>query len=354
MGSNIDFLMKQLLGIIFIFISLQSVGQSKKKQILFLNQKVDSLQALLNVERSKSEENLTNARVLAFNLQEKINSLESQVSETKKLLKESETALSSKNQINKEQQDIINKLKEELQVKEDSLELLLKDEPIQLLHGNFFYVSDNELIKLFNVKDEDLGEYFISRDNPEWKPKYSIIGKQYFTISGEYFLLAVMGVQNPNDYHVNVGTSIIGCFKIENSKLILYANTFDTRESAHGESGQPPIFERFFISGKRQISVSLISFYNGMGYHLEHRAIYNVSRNLIIYNTYIEEKATDDKGNKNDKANWNNIDERFDIEFKANCTEYHDLVESKYSHNKLKSKRTLRYNPSTHKYEPVK
>jgi len=345
--------MKQLFGLLLILLSLQTVGQSKKKQIISLNQKIDSLQTLLNVERTKSEEKLTNARVQAFNLQEKITSLENQITETKKLLKESETALSSKNQLNKEQQDLINKLKEELQIKEDSLNLLRSDQDIQLLPDNFFAISDDELIKLFNVKDSDLGKDFISVDGPNYFPKYSIIGKQYFSFSGYQYLIAVMGVHNPNELHIDRGTSIIACFKKVDSKFILYGQKLNTTGSASGESGKPPIFENVFVSGRKQLTVSLISFYHGMGYSFESRSIYSVNDDLNIYHSYSKEKAEDDFGNEG-TSNWNNIDDRYDIEFKPNCLEYYDLVESKYSHNKLKSTRTLRYNPSTHKYELVK
>ena len=353
MGSNIDFLMKQLVGIIFIFISLQIVGQSKKKQILFLNHKVDSLQTLLNVERSKSEEKLSNARVQNFNLQEKITSLENQITQTKKLLNESETALSSKNQINKEQQDLIKKLKEELQIKEDSLNLLRNEQDIQLLPDYFYSISDDELIRLFNVKDSDLGENFVSKTDLNLRPKYSIIGRQFFSLEGRIYLLVIMGVDNPNDDHVYVGTSFIACFKLTKSNLILCSKAFNTIDYAYGEFGSPPRLEKFLISGKHQISISLISFYTGMGYDLQGRSIFCMDRNMNFHVGYDEQSHEDDSGNQG-SDDWENIDTTFEIEFKPNCNEYYDLVESKYSHNKLKSKRTLRYNPSTHKYEQVK
>ena len=353
MGSNIDFLMKQLLGIIFIFISLQSVGQSKKKQILFLNQKVDSLQTLLNVERAKSEEKLTNAQVQSFNLQEKITSLENQIAETKKLLNESETALSSKNQKNKEQQNLIKKLKEELQIKEDSLNLLRNDEPIQLLPGNFFVVSDNELIKLFSVKDSDLGENFVSKTDLNLRPKYSIIGRQFFSLEGRVYLLAIMGVDNPNDDHVYVGTSFIACFKLTKSKLILFSETFNTIDYAYGEFGSPPRLEKFLISGKKLISVSLISFYTGMGYDLQGRSLFSLDKNMNFHVGYNEQSHEDDSGNQG-SDDWENIDTSFEIDFKPNKDEYFYLEEREYSHDKLKNTRLLRFNPSTNKYEPVK
>ena len=353
MGSNIDFLMKQLVGIIFIFISLQTVGQSKKKQILFLNQKVDSLQTLLNVERTKSEEKLTNARVQSFNLQEKITSLETQITETKKLLKESETALSSKNQINKEQQDLINKLKEELQVKEDSLDLLRSEQDIQLLPDNFFVVSDNELIKLFSVKDSDLGENFVSKTDLNLRPKYSIIGRQFFSLEGRVYLLAIMGVDNPNDDHVYVGTSFIACFKLTKSKLILFSETFNTIDYAYGEFGSPPRLEKFLISGKKLISVSLISFYTGMGYDLQGRSLFSLDKNMNFHVGYNEQSHEDDSGNQG-SDDWENIDTSFEIDFKPNKDEYFYLEEREYSHDKLKNTRLLRFNPSTNKYEPVK
>ena len=345
--------MKQLLGIIFIFISLQSVGQSKKKQILFLNQKVDSLQTLLNVERAKSEEKLTNAQVQSFNLQEKITSLENQIAETKKLLKESETALSSKNQINKEQQDLIKKLKEELQVKEDSLNLLRNDQPIQLLPDNFFAITDNELIKLFNVKDSDLGKDFISEYEPHRKPQYSILKKMFFSSQGGNYLLAIMGVNNPNDDHMHVGTSFIACFKFVKNNLSLCHKAFDTFKNAHGEFGSPPQVENVFLSGRNQLSISLISFWNGDGNSLESRSLFSLDSNMDIHFSYSMRSHEDDMGNKGFHE-WENIDISFNIEFKPSCLEFYDLEERKYSHDKLKSKRTLRFNPSTNKYEEVK
>ncbi len=353
MGRNIDFLMKQLLGIIVIFISLQSVGQSKKKQILFLNQKIDSLQTLLNVERSKSEDKLSKARVQAFNLQEKINSLESQVSETKKLLKESETALSSKNQINKEQQDIINKLKEELQVKEDSLNLLRSHQDIQLLPDNFFAISDDELIKLFNVKDSDLGDDYVSLYEPTEKPKYSIESRRFFSLSGNNYLVAVMGVRNPNNDHMHVGTSFIASFKLVKNKLFLCNKPFDTFENAHGEFGSPPIIENIFLSGRNQLSVSIISFWHGDGCSLEWRSLFSIDSNINIYYSYGEKSHEDDMGHKGDRE-WKNIYTTYEVEFKPNQSEYYDLEEREYNHDKLKNTRLLRFNPSTNKYEPVK
>jgi hypothetical protein len=343
--------MKQLLGIIFIFISLQSVGQSKKKQILFLNQKVDSLQALLNVERSKSEENLTNARVLAFNLQEKINSLESQVSETKKLLKEIETALSNKNQINKEQQDIINKLKEELQVKEDSLNLLRSHQDIQLLPDNFFAISDVELIKLFNIKDKDLGTEFISEYEPDLKPEYSIQGKQFFELARKYYLLAVMGVSNPNSYHSSRGTCFVQNFIKTNKGWVPCGKTFEESDIPTGW-GKPPTLENFQRCGAQKICVSISGGFLNMGYYFGQTDIIGLDKNFNfkILHSYTDENDGGNTGSDDRK----NIDTSFEIDFKPSKSEYYDLEEREYNHDKLKNTRLLRFNPSTNKYEPVK
>jgi hypothetical protein len=345
--------MKQLFGLLLILLSLQTVGQSKKKQIISLNQKIDSLQTLLNVERSNSEDKLSKARVQAFNLQEKITSLENQITQTKKLLKESETALSSKNQINKEQQDLIKKLKDELQVKEDSLNLLRNDEPIQLLPGNFFAVTDKELIKLFNVKDSDLGDDYVSLYEPTEKPKYSIESRQFFSLSGNNYLLAVMGVRNPNNDHMHVGTSFIACFKFTKNNIYLLKKPFDTFENAYGEFGLPPRVENIFLSGRNQLSVSMISFWNGDGNSLESRSLFSLDSNMNIHFSYSMRSHEDDMGMQGTHE-WENIDVSFNIEFKPSCLEFYDLEERKYSHDKLKSKRTLRFNPSTYKYEPVK
>ena len=346
MGSNIDFLMKQLLGIIFIFISLQSVGQSKKKQILFLNQKVDSLQTLLNVERAKSEEKLTNAQVQSFNLQEKITSLENQIAETKKLLNESETALSSKNQINKDQQDIINKLKEELQVKEDSLDLLRSHQDIQLLPDNFFAISDDELIKLFNIKDKDLGTEFISEYEPDLKPEYSIQGKQFFELNSKYYLLAAMGVSNPNSHHSARGTCFIQIFEKISHEWVPANKFFDGEEPTVGW-GAPPSVGTFQKCGKQRICFNISGDYMSNGDYISENIIVSFDKN---FNFQILHRYTDE----NDGGNGGDIDTIYKIDFKPNQSEYYDLEEREYSHDKLKNTRLLRFNPSTNKYEPVK
>jgi hypothetical protein len=338
--------MKQLFGLLLILLSLQTVGQSKKKQIISLNQKIDSLQTLLNVERTKSEENLSNAQVQNFNLQEKITSLESHITQTKKLLNESETELSSKNQINKEQQDLINKLREELQVKEDSLNLLRNDQDIQLLPANFFAVSDNELIKLFNIKDKDLGTEFISEYEPDLKPEYSIEGKQFFELNSKYYLLAAMAVSNPNSHHSASGTTFIQIFKKIDYDWIPTGKCYNGIEPKTGW-GQAPSVGSFQKCGKQRICLNMSGDYMGTGYYTGENIIlsFDENFNFKILHSYIDE---------NDGGNGGNIDTTFEIEFKPNQAEYYDLEEREYSHDKLKKKRLLRYNPSTYKYEPVK
>jgi hypothetical protein len=338
--------MKQLFGLLLILLSLQTVGQSKKKQIISLNQKIDSLQTLLNVERTKSEEKLTNARVQAFNLQEKITSLENQITETKNFLMQSETALSSKNQKNKEQQDLINKLKEELIVKEDSLNLLRSDQDIQLLPANFFAISDNELIKLFNIKDKDLGTEFIAEYEPDLKPEYSIEGKQFFELNSIYYLLAAMAVSNPNSHHSARGTTFIQIFKKTDHDWIPTGKCYDGIEPKTGW-GNPPSVGSFQKCGKQRICLNFSGGYMGTGYYTGENIILSFDKNFKfkILHSYIDE---------NDGGNGGDINTTYEIEFKPNQAEYYDLEEREYSHDKLKKKRLLRYNHSTYKYELVK
>jgi hypothetical protein len=97
----------------------------------------------------------------------------------------------------------------------------------------------------------------------------------------------------------------------------------------------------------------MISFWSGYGNGLEWRNIFSIDSKMNIYLSYKHESSKDDSGLEG-LSDWKNINIAYKIEFKPNCTEYYDLVESKYSHNKLKSKRTLRYNPSEQIYEPVK
>jgi hypothetical protein len=135
---------------------------------------------------------------------------------------------------------------------------LRSDQDIQLLPDNFFALSDNELIKLFSVKDSDLGENFVPESNLNLRPKYSIIGRKFFSSEGRVYLVAIMGVNNPNDDHVFAGTSFIACFKLINSKFFICNKPFNTIEEAYGDFGRPPSFENISISGRDQLSISLI------------------------------------------------------------------------------------------------
>ncbi len=239
----------------------------------------------------------------------------------------------------------------ELKSIEDSIQKIKDGQPINLLESSLINVSNEELILLMNVRDEDLGEAFVNLQNPEIKPTYEIIGKQLFRLKGKVYCIVVMGVTNPNTLHVDSGTNYLACFEVTNDNWKLIHPSKNTEFNPGVGFGDPASLDKFIIFGDRRIAVILEGGYAGMGLDMGNRVIYgldNENKFHLIFDGFVYEN---DEGNRGNDM-FQNIDDEYDIEFKKSTSfEYYDLIETKKSHGKKVKTAILKFNENTMRYE---
>ena len=124
-------------------------------------------------------------------------------------------------------------------------------------------VNDNDLIKLFNISRGSLGSDFVNENDPTIKPEYKIVGKQYYSIGPDNYLLGAMGITNPNDFHASAGSMNIGLFQYEGDQW----NRFDLVKnvaipSGFGGYGE---FENIEVFGPKNICLIVSGGYMGQG-----------------------------------------------------------------------------------------
>ncbi len=336
--------MRLVLLFVFIGFSLFGNAQTKKEQIQILNTRLDSLKTIQSNEKQGFEK--------------RKNELESSITlshqKTAELLKTfSNKKENLQNQIQENQkldQDILS-LKLLFKSIEDSIQKILDEQPIKLLESSLINKSDEELIYLMNVRDEDLGEAFVNSQNPEIKPTYEIIGKQLYKLKGTVFCLVAVGVTNPNTLHVYSGTNYLACFEVSNDKWKLLHPWKNTEFIPAVGFGYPASLDKFIIFGDRRIAVILEGGYAGMGTDMGDRAIYGVDNENKFHIIYEGQIYKNDQANKGSSM-FQNIDDEYDIEFKKSTNpDYYDLIETKKSHGKKVKTTILKFNENSMKYE---
>ncbi|MFM7662606.1 MAG: hypothetical protein ACKO6A_08070 [Bacteroidota bacterium] len=187
-------------------------------------------------------------------------------------------------------------------------------------------VKDNELIKLFNISRSSLGSEFVNNSEPERKPKFRIEGKQYYSIGSEKYLLAAMGITNPNELHMAFGSMNIGLFKYEGdrwNRIDLVKNV--SIPSEFGEYGE---IEKFELFGPKNICIGVSGHFMAQGIMDERQCIIGVVENKLKV-IYSGEKSF------NDEANFGNQDREIRISFKKTDSGFYELKEEKYSKKRL-------------------
>lgn len=319
-------------------------SQSKKEQIQILNARLDSLKRIQSNEKQSFEK--------------RKNEFESSITlshqKTAELLKELSIKKENlKNQIQENQkldQEILS-LKSEFKSIKDSIQSIIDDQPIKLLDSGLFNISNDELISLMNVTDEDLGDAFVNLQNPEIKPTYEIIGKQPFQIKGKVYCLVAMGVTNPNTYHVSSGTNYIACFEIKDNNWRLEYPSKNTEFTPSVGFGNPAWLDKFVLYGDKSLAVVLEGGYTGTGLSMGSRAIYGLDDTHNIFLLYEGQSYNNDQANQ--ESNWfQNIDIEINIKFqKSIISRYYDLVETEKSHGKIVKTTILKFNETAMKYD---
>jgi hypothetical protein len=327
--------MKKLLVIILMFTSTL-YSQSKKEQIEYLSFQVDSIRTI-----QIKEQQLANSREAELNskikqLRDNISSLESTLQSVKTDLENKKISLSEKDSILAKTEMAVKSLR-------DSLQFIIETMPIQLISSEGLSLTNAELIQLINILPSELGPDFISEINPSLKPKFEIQGKQIFEWKGKKYALVVVGVTNPNDCHGCYGTNFINLLKWSSNQWVLIEkyNTNSTPTDGWGNSAELITFRS---TGKESIAIILSAGFTSQGIMEEYEVMYQFFHSRIL-------KVFEGLTLENDEANLGHVDNEYERSLFDNGGEFFDLKETKKSHGKIVSTRTLKFNPLTQKYE---
>ena len=336
--------MRLVLLFVFIGFSLFGNAQSKKEQIQILNTRLDSLILVQSFEKQNFKSRKTELESSISNYDQSTNELLNTLSTKKENLQ---------NQIleKKELEKVILALKLELKSIEDSIQKMINEQPIKLLDSNLITISNEELVYLMNVKDEDLGEAFINLEQPELKPTYEIIGKQLFMLKGKVYCMVVMGVTNPNTYHIHSGTNFLGCFEVKSDNWKLLNPPLNTEFNPSVGWGIPAYIDKFVLFGDQHLALILEGGYTGLGITMGRIAMYGLDNENKISLIYDGEKYHNDGACKGTSL-FQNIDEEYETKFqKSTNSKYYDLIETKKSHGKKVKTTSLKFNENSMKYE---
>ena len=334
----------KILATFILFLANLGFAQSKKEQIQLLTARLDSLKSIYTYDKQAYNE-IINELELSINLKIK------KISEFSISLAIDKTKLTNNIELNKQLDNEILSLRSQLKSFKDSLQEIINKQAIKLLDNSSIKKSDKKLIQMMNVHDEDLGEEFVNQNDPEIKPIYEIIGKQLFELKGKKYCLVVVGVINPNDYHVSSGTNFIACFKIKEDQWTLLNPAMNTSFNPSFEFGNPAWIDKFVLFGDQSLAIILEGGYTGMGYSSGYRTIYglnNLNQISLIYEGISGENDQVNEGS----SEFRNVDDTFEINFqKISKANHYDLVEIKKSHGKKVKTRTYKFNENTFKYE---
>ena len=334
----------KILATFILFLANLGFAQSKKEQIQLLTARLDSLKSIYTFDKQSNNE-IINELELSINLKIK------KISEFSISLAIDKTKLTNNIELNKQLDNEILSLRSQLKSFKDSLQEIINKQAIKLLDSRFIKKSNIELIQMMNVHDEDLGEEFVNQNDPEIKPIYEIIGKQLFELKGKKYCLVVVGVINPNDYHVSSGTNFIACFKIKEDEWTLLNPAMNTSYNPAVGFGNPAWIDKFVLFGDQSLAIILEGGYSGMGHTSGKRTIYGLNNLNQISLIYEGISGEDDQGNEG-SSEFRNVDDSFEINFqKISKANHYDLVEIKKSHGKKVKTRTYKFNENTFKYE---
>jgi hypothetical protein len=131
----------------------------------------------------------------------------------------------------------------------------IAENTMTILRQPIHSISDREIIKLFGITIRSLGSDFINPEIPSLKPKFSILARKFYTIGSDEFLFSVLGITNPNDFHMSMGTTSVALMKYSDGvwKLKSIKNNLG---GGYGW-GEPANVEGIYQFGRTNLAVSL-------------------------------------------------------------------------------------------------
>lgn len=332
--------MKKLLVIILMFTSTL-YSQSKKEQIEYLSFQVDSIRTI-----QIKEQQLANSREAELNdkiieLSNSLKSIQDEMTGSKVEIEHKKTLIESLNAKILSLQDSLKSINKVNNIK--FLGSLEMEEPFV-----YYYNQMNITVDFFN---NDSGYWHLkSLSELEIKEQAKIV----FQMGTRKFCIIVFEVWNPESeimYRAS-GTNVIGVFENINSKWT-FINKYNTYELCPGNIyGNGSELIGFSVSGINKISLvfeggytvySGIQWANNVIFEFDGLEFYSSFEGKALYS---DEAGIDYETNKEGTTN-----STWRISFEESKKDYYDLVETEFSHGKVVSTRTLKFNPLTQKYE---
>ena len=316
-------------------------AQSKKEQIEYLTFQVDSIRAI-----QLKEQQLATSREAE---------LQDQIIELNHTLKTMQDEMTGSKVEIEHKKDMIESLYAKILSLQDSLKSINKVNNIKFLGSlemeepfDYYYNQMNITVNFFN---NDSGYWYL-RSLSELKITEQ--AKIVFQMGTRKFCIIVFKVWNPESeiMYRSPGTNVIGVFENINSKWN-FLKKYNTYELCPGNIfGNGSELIGFSVSGINKISLVFnggYTVYSGMEW--ANNVIFEFD-GLEIYSSfkgealYCDEAGIDYKTNKEGTTN-----STWRISFQESNQDYYDLIETKFSHGKEVSTRTLQFNPFTQKYE---
>lgn len=344
--------MKKLLVIILMFTSTL-YSQSKKEQIEYLSFQVDSIRTI-----QIKEQQLANSR--EAELHDKIIELSNSLKSIQDEITGSKVEIERKKGLIESQNKSLEELEKNLSFYRDSISVLKKTKNIEFLGSYEMNLDNRQLLSELNLT-VDFFKNSIDQGNWEnlkhvYELKITEQAKIVFRMDNRKFGIVIYAVWNPESetWYRIPGTNIIAVFEnIEGDwKLIQKYNTYSEPYSFRGTGAA---FLGVQVIGKSKLG---FVFWGGThlngGYIEETYAIFQFDGNGIdrIYDgiRYESDQAskTEEEISKNPVGY---TDDFYELTFQETNQEYYNLIETKKSHGKIVSTRTLKFNPLTQKYE---
>jgi hypothetical protein len=205
------------------------------------------------------------------------------------------------------------------------------------------YISDKELIKLFDVSIKELGSDFVDISNSS-SMEFEILGKKSGMLGEDNFLLAALQISNPNllgEFGV-YRTVQVGLFKFIEGRWIL-ADIIKEIGKPYSWCGFGEM-ETFELFGQNNECISIY----GQCYHFQEGI--SESRMVIgIINNMLQIIYSDEKSNSLENE-YGTVTRETQISFIPTQSGFYQLKETKLSDKQVISSKILNFNIQTNSY----
>ncbi len=211
-------------------------------------------------------------------------------------------------------------------------------------------ISDKEIIKLYGITVKSLGSEFINSEYPSLKPTFSILARKFYTIGSDEFLFSVLGITNPNDFHMSMGTTSVALMKHVDGAWQLKSIKKDL--GGGFGYGQCASIEGVYQFGRTNLAVSLEGGYAQSGVEESSRELIGVLDQSVV-SIYLRDKSFNNGasvGLFEDSEDFKVEDRSSEISFKKSENLYYKLELIDKSFGRVVKTSVLNFDESKKKY----